>query len=323
MIRRPEALGFIATSYIQGQTEDEYFHAMMAGREGIVATAVETATSGYNQRKMVKIQEGQVVAYDRTVRVADQSIVAIHYGADDLDSTKLERVRISSLRMSDDAMYQWCGDKDELKILIAARDCLRIFCTPAIPGELKPVLSLPFQPERIQDTIIRSKVPSSTITRLEYKEWLNKLLFDILALYNDTEYDSVVDMFQKQRLKTDKPWLKVMCAILLTWPFVVITESKFDMEQITMLKNILISKIKNAMITPGEAVGTIGATSIGEPSTQGALNVFHFSGIAEKNAMAGLPRFKQLINAAKCSDTCNISLFYLKMRQMLNQLQNA
>ena len=305
--RRPEALGFVATSYIQGQTEDEYFHAMMAGREGIVATAVETATSGYNQRKMVKIQEGQVVAYDKTVRVADQSIVAIHYGADDLDSTKLERVRISSLRMSDDAMYQWCGDKDELKILIAARDCLRMFCTPAIPGELKPVLSLPFQPERIQDTIIRSKVPISTITRLEYKEWLNKLLFDILALYNDTEYDSVVDMFQKQRLKTDKPWLKVMCAILLTWPFVVITESKFDMEQINMLKNILISKIKNAMITPGEAVGTIGATSIGEPSTQGALNVFHFSGIAEKNAMAGLPRFKQLINAAKCSDTCNIS----------------
>ena len=47
--RRPEALGFVATSYLQGQTEAEYFHAMMAGREGIVATAVETATSGYNQ----------------------------------------------------------------------------------------------------------------------------------------------------------------------------------------------------------------------------------------------------------------------------------
>jgi len=310
--RRPEALGFVATSYIQGQTEDEFFHAMMAGREGIVATAVETATSGYNQRKMVKIQEGQIVAYDRTVRVADQSIVAMHYGSDDFDSTKLERVRLSSLRMSDEAMIQWCGSETEVRILIAARDCLRVFCSPAIPGELKPVLSLPFQPERIQDSVLREKLgcPTSTSTstapRPDFESWRNTLLWDIIKLYNSEFVPTDLLHILLQR-HVDRPWLKIVCSIILTWPYVVIEESAFGIEHLSMLGQLLFTKIKNALITPGEAVGTIGATSIGEPSTQGALNVFHFSGIAEKNAMAGLPRFKQLINAAKCSDTCNIS----------------
>jgi hypothetical protein len=57
-------------------------------------------------------------------------------------------------------------------------------------------------------------------------------------------------------------------------------------------------------VAPGEAVGTVGATSIGEPSTQGALNTFHFSGIAEKNGTTGAKRFKEIIGNAYCSDTC-------------------
>lgn len=60
---RPEALGFVATSYLQGLTEHEYFHAMMAGREGIVATAVETATSGYNQVRSLGLGFAQLSAF--------------------------------------------------------------------------------------------------------------------------------------------------------------------------------------------------------------------------------------------------------------------
>jgi DNA-directed RNA polymerase II subunit RPB1 len=84
--KRPEARGFVASSYLNGQNPYEFFHCMMAGRVGIVATAVETATSGYNQRKMVKIQEGQIVAYDRTIRVTEDNVISLHYGGDDYDN---------------------------------------------------------------------------------------------------------------------------------------------------------------------------------------------------------------------------------------------
>lgn len=62
------------------------------------------------------------------------------------------------------------------------------------------------------------------------------------------------------------------------------------------------------MIQPGEGVGAVGSSSIGEPSMQLTLNVFHFSGIASKNVtISGLPRFKELINAADTSSTANMT----------------
>jgi DNA-directed RNA polymerase beta' subunit len=49
----------------------------MSGREGIVATAVNTADSGYNQRRMIKSQESQCVVYDGSVRVFVRKYCAI------------------------------------------------------------------------------------------------------------------------------------------------------------------------------------------------------------------------------------------------------
>ncbi len=63
----------------------------MAGREGIVATAVSTADTGYSQRRMVKGQESQCVMYDGTVRVGNQCVVQFVYGGDDMDGSKLVR----------------------------------------------------------------------------------------------------------------------------------------------------------------------------------------------------------------------------------------
>ena len=47
----------------------------MAGREGLIDTAVKTSRSGYLQRCLMKHLESLKVAYDYTVRDADQSIV--------------------------------------------------------------------------------------------------------------------------------------------------------------------------------------------------------------------------------------------------------
>jgi DNA-directed RNA polymerase subunit A' len=52
-------------------------------------------------------------------------------------------------------------------------------------------------------------------------------------------------------------------------------------------------------VTPGEAVGIIAAQSLGEPSTQMALNVFHFAGVQEMQVTSGLPRLIEIFDARK------------------------
>lgn len=51
--------------------------------------------------------------------------------------------------------------------------------------------------------------------------------------------------------------------------------------------------------TSGSTVGAVGAQSIGEPGTQMTLKTFHFAGVASMNVTLGVPRIKEIINAAK------------------------
>ncbi|KAJ3369338.1 hypothetical protein HDU91_007348 [Kappamyces sp. JEL0680] len=70
-------------------------------------------------------------------------------------------------------------------------------------------------------------------------------------------------------------------------------------EQLLEFIRICRKKHRNAMIEPGTAVGAIGAQSIGEPGTQMTLKTFHFAGVASMNITLGVPRIKEIINAAK------------------------
>ncbi|KAJ1609260.1 DNA-directed RNA polymerase III C1 subunit [Cryptosporidium canis] len=58
------------------------------------------------------------------------------------------------------------------------------------------------------------------------------------------------------------------------------------------------TKYMKAITEPGEAVGAIAAQSIGEPGTQMTLKTFHFAGVASMNVTLGVPRIKEIINAA-------------------------
>lgn len=60
----------------------------MAGREGLIDTAVKTSRSGYLQRCLIKHLESLRVHYDHTVRDSDGSIIQFRYGEDSLDVIK-------------------------------------------------------------------------------------------------------------------------------------------------------------------------------------------------------------------------------------------
>ncbi|KAL8493682.1 hypothetical protein ACS0TY_024756 [Phlomoides rotata] len=77
--------GFITDRFLTGLRPQEYYFHCMAGREGLVDTAVKTSRSGYLQRCLIKNLESLKVCYDYTVRDADGSIIQFYYGEDGVD----------------------------------------------------------------------------------------------------------------------------------------------------------------------------------------------------------------------------------------------
>jgi DNA-directed RNA polymerase III subunit RPC1 len=59
------------------------------------------------------------------------------------------------------------------------------------------------------------------------------------------------------------------------------------------------TKYTKSIAQPAHAVGAIAAQSIGEPGTQMTLKTFHFAGVAGMSITGGVPRIKEIINAAK------------------------
>lgn len=87
--RKYESRGFVASSFINGLNPKEmYFHAM-SGREGMINTSLGTATSGYIQRRTVKMNEDLKIAYDGTVRDAKQNIYQFAFGGHGYDPSKI------------------------------------------------------------------------------------------------------------------------------------------------------------------------------------------------------------------------------------------
>jgi DNA-directed RNA polymerase I subunit RPA1 len=80
--------GYVVNRFLTGVRPQEYYFHTMAGREGLIDTAVKTSRSGYLQRCIIKGMEGLRVEYDTSVRDSDGSMVQFLYGEDGLDITK-------------------------------------------------------------------------------------------------------------------------------------------------------------------------------------------------------------------------------------------
>jgi DNA-directed RNA polymerase III subunit RPC1 len=80
--------GFVKKSFCKGLDNLEFFFHAMAGREGLVDTAVKTAETGYIQRKLSKTLEDLIVFYDSTVRTSCGRLVQFYYGEDGIDPEK-------------------------------------------------------------------------------------------------------------------------------------------------------------------------------------------------------------------------------------------
>jgi len=84
----PEATGFVSSSFRDGLNVLEFVFHSMAGREGLVDTAVRTQQSGYLQRRLINALEHTRVEYDLTIRDPEGGIIQFKYGEDGVDVSK-------------------------------------------------------------------------------------------------------------------------------------------------------------------------------------------------------------------------------------------
>ena len=267
---RAEARGFVSNSYVSGLSPAEFFVHQMAGREGIVATAVNTSESGYNQRRMIKGQESQCMGYDGTVRVSSNIIIQSYYGGDDLDGSRLERVRLP-----------WIfNDSEALGIVAMCLKKVRQFATWR--ANLYKDMDLSFPCAVAIGPLVASRTEG---------------------------HDDIIDDLFKQCMSLHCRHHSAKSSMLNISVAVLVLQA-YEHRNVLRRTDIalFVNLYRKALVAAGEGVGALGASSIGEPSMQMTLNVFHYSGIADKNVtISGLPRFKQLINGVDTYDTANMT----------------
>ncbi|KAF5324971.1 hypothetical protein D9619_009833 [Psilocybe cf. subviscida] len=111
----PELRGFVENSYLRGLTPQEFFFHAMAGREGLIDTAVKTAETGYIQRRLVKALEDVMVCYDGTVRNSLGGLIQFVYSEDGMDGAFIEKQTIETFGLNDRKFeHNYCVDVTDL-----------------------------------------------------------------------------------------------------------------------------------------------------------------------------------------------------------------
>ncbi|MEM2856026.1 MAG: DNA-directed RNA polymerase subunit A' [Candidatus Nitrosocaldaceae archaeon] len=119
----PDARGFVKSNYRDGLNPIEFFFHAMAGREGLVDTAVRTQQSGYMQRRLINALEHLRIEYDQTVRDPHGNILQFKFGEDGIDPAKSdhgEAVNIELLIASQAVVDEGSkANEDEIKSIVA------------------------------------------------------------------------------------------------------------------------------------------------------------------------------------------------------------
>lgn len=81
--------GFIERSFVEGLRPREFLHHSMAGRKGVIDTALLTSVSGYGQRQGVKLNEDIKIYPDYTVRDVNGRLYQYIFGEVGYDPSQI------------------------------------------------------------------------------------------------------------------------------------------------------------------------------------------------------------------------------------------
>jgi DNA-directed RNA polymerase II subunit RPB1 len=327
----PESKGFVENSYLRGLTPQEFFFHAMAGREGLIDTAVKTAETGYIQRRLVKALEDIMVHYDGTTRNSLGDIIQFVYGEDGIDGTQVEKQSVDTIPGSNESFERRYridildpaksisesliesgkeikGDvklqkvlDEEYNQLLDDRRYLREICFPngdfswPLPVNLRRII------QNAQQIFHNGRHKASDLRLEEIIESIKELCTKLYVIRGSSPL-----MKEAQANAT----LLFQCLVRSRLSCRrVIEEFKLSRSSFEWVVGEIEAQFQKSIVHPGEMVGVIAAQSIGEPATQMTLNTFHYAGVSSKNVTLGVPRLKEILNVAKNIKTPALTVY--------------
>ena len=315
-----ESRGFVANSYGTGLTAQEYFFHAMGGREGLVDTAVKTASTGYIQRRLVKAEEGLQVRYDHTVRNTKDQIVQFYYGGDSFDAVYVEKqtlrtFTLSNQQLRDEYAFTWpelqgcsaapaeswpqweAAVRRELSQLRADRDAMRAAkCKLNNAPDATVFVTICVQ-RLLGTAVTRFGVARGAVSDAVRPGQVTCLM--------RAAYSKIGAMRRGTATFTTLAYLRSLLGLRA-----LLLVHRLPVAAVAWCAEQVVHMYRKSLTAPGEMVGTLGAASIGEPCTQMTLNTFHTAGVAEKAVTLGVPRLKELIDTSRNIKTPSASIFF-------------
>lgn len=313
-----EGRGFVHSSFLDGLSPGEFFIHSMAGREGVIDTAVKTAEAGYLNRKLCKTLEDITISYDQTVRdTGTHRIISFAYGdGDRMDPKKLCVIRVGYLLAEPRIGIGFHNCVIRNRFVKYRKQCMKLIPTICFyrgvngfyPNTVhsaqlqKPDLSLalPFSISCLLSQFSRENHNSKNgtqNTKMASRTYIIKKVLDLLDFLEaggDPALTGYPACGPPQGSTSTNLFLRTEIAFHMQPSKVMpITRSRMDWI-IDRCKKVY----SEALATPGDSVGAMAGTSLGCSLTQSTLNTFHFAGVAEKiNVTLGLPRYNEIVNA--------------------------
>ncbi|KAG5643823.1 DNA-directed RNA polymerase II subunit rpb1 [Asterophora parasitica] len=328
----PEARGFVENSYLRGLTPQEFFFHAMAGREGLIDTAVKTAETGYIQRRLVKALEDVMVCYDGTVRNSLGDLIQFVYGEDGMDGAFIEKQTIETFGLNNEqfehnyrvdvtdpaggflpGVLQVGVDDSSLELqakldeeyarLVQDRNLLRSFVFPRQPTTMPHYLPVNLQRivQNAKQIFHIDRRKPSDLEPAYIVDALQELGERLIVVRGD---DPLSEEAQHNATLTFRMHLRATFASRRVLEVHHLTREAFD-----WVLGEVEAKFNQSVAHPGEMCGTLAAQSIGEPATQMTLNTFHYAGVSSKNVTLGVPRLKEIINVATNIKTPSLSVY--------------
>ncbi|XP_078486063.1 DNA-directed RNA polymerase II subunit RPB1-like [Ciona intestinalis] len=328
----PEARGFVENSYLAGLTPTEFYFHAMGGRESIVNTAVETAQTGYIQRRLVKAMEAVMVRYDGTIRQCNDFIVQLCYGEDGLAGEKVEFQNLATLKLSHATFikrFRFDYSKERFMRRCMNKDVVRLIQTDVT---IQQELETEFDQLQQDRENIRAIFPTGD-SKVVLPVNLSRLIWNAQKIFHidlrspsnlnpQRVIEGVRDLSKKLVIVRGEDRLSKEAQSSATLLFNVhlrstlcsrrvADEFRLSAEAFEWILGEIETKFQQAQVHPGEMVGALAAQSLGGPVTQMTLNTFHYAGVSAKNAALLVPRLKELINASKKPKTPSLTIYLI------------
>ncbi|KAK8134889.1 DNA-directed RNA polymerase [Apiospora sp. TS-2023a] len=274
--------GYIVNRFLTGIRPQEYYFHHMAGREGLIDTAVKTSRSGYLQRCLIKGMEGLKVAYDTSVRDADGSMIQFLYGEDGLDITKQKYLHdfgfVLRNRASEVAQLS-IDERGWQQEIFESKEYAQKYMKKAV------------KEAKANSALARDPI-STELNPNRHAFATSEKFYEKVSEYIKNNEDGLLKEKGNKSASTE----------LIARKYAEI---------------LLHTKYLSSLVEPGEAVGIVAGQSVGEPSTQMTLNTFHLAGHSAKNVTLGIPRLREILMTA--SDHISTPAMTLMVNEELSE----